>query len=110
MKQQGFRLHPERLMFDRAIGFHLVKFDDSGQRLIADGITYASFPRGAGAGVRPAFELLDESGQELIDALWAIGLRPTQGRQSEGVTAAQGRHLEDMRAIAFGKLDVEKPV
>lgn len=47
--------------------------------------------------------------QVLMDSLWSAGLRPTQGKQSEGVTAAQGRHLEDMRAIAFAKLEVVKP-
>jgi hypothetical protein len=47
--------------------------------------------------------------QELADSLWAAGIRPSQGKQSEGVTAAQARHLEDMRQLAFAKLNVEKP-
>ena len=53
--------------------------------------------------------VLDARAQRLMDELWTAGLRPTQGKQSEGVTAAQGRHLEDMRAIAFAKLEVAKP-
>ncbi len=41
----------------------------------------------------------------LMNKMWALGIRPT------GVSdASQGaRHLEDMRAIAFSKLNVEKP-
>lgn len=57
----------------------------------------------------PALTMQQEAAQELIDVLWGAGLRPTQGKQSEGVTAAQGRHLEDMRALAFGKLNIDAP-
>ncbi len=58
---------------------------------------------------RPMLRLEQRQAQILIDDLWAVGLRPTQGKQSEGMFAAQGRHLEDMRAIAFDKIKVEKP-
>ena len=44
-----------------------------------------------------------------MDSLWACGLRPTQGKQSEGQVAAVERHLADMRAIAFTKLEVPQP-
>lgn len=57
----------------------------------------------------PVFRLEMRAAQELIDQLWNCGLRPTQGRQSEGATEAQGRHLADMRAIAFAKLEITKP-
>jgi hypothetical protein len=57
----------------------------------------------------PTFTLDLAEAQRLMDELWNCGCRPTQGKQSEGVTAAQGRHLEDMRALAFTKLNVERP-
>ena len=57
----------------------------------------------------PLFELPRDRAQKLIDALWQCGLRPTMGKQSEGVTAAQARHLEDMRALAFTTLNVKRP-
>ena len=57
----------------------------------------------------PSFRMWHTDAQELMDSLWSAGLRPAQGKQSEGVTAAQGRHLEDMRAIAFGKLNMQAP-
>lgn len=50
-----------------------------------------------------------ESAQHLANALWDAGIRPAQGKNSEGVNAAQGAHLQDMRAIAFGKLGITKP-
>lgn len=57
----------------------------------------------------PALTLSETAAQELIDELWNAGLRPTRGRQSEGVTAAQARHLEDMRALVFAKLKITQP-
>lgn len=57
----------------------------------------------------PALKLRDEDAQALIDALWSAGLRPTQGKQSEGAMNAQAAHLSDMRALAFAKLKVEPP-
>lgn len=48
--------------------------------------------------------LLDESSaQVLMDDLWQCGIRPTEGVGSAGAFAAQGRHLEDMRALVFKK-------
>ena len=57
----------------------------------------------------PTFRLMGGEAQALADSLWSAGYRPSQGKQSEGVTAAQGRHLEDMRAIAFDRLKVVAP-
>lgn len=57
----------------------------------------------------PTVEMRPEDAQRLMDDLWHAGLRPTQGKQSEGVTAAQQAHLNDMRAIVFAKLEIEKP-
>ena len=57
----------------------------------------------------PTLRLQIEDAQQLIDTLWSAGLRPTQGKQSEGVTAAQEKHLQDMRTIAFAKLKVDRP-
>ena len=74
---------------------------------VATGLTWETLPEGSY--LEPTFTLSDEDAQRLMDDLWNCGLRPAQGRQSEGVTAAQGRHLEDMRTIAFGKLNMAAP-
>jgi hypothetical protein len=66
--------------------------------------------QGGGLSVdEPLLILATEDAQRLIDELWQAGLRPTQGKQSEGVMSAQASHLEDMRALAFAKLNVTKP-
>jgi hypothetical protein len=54
-------------------------------------------------------ELDRSEAQELMDMLWACGLRPTQGKQSEGQVAAVERHLADMRTLAFAMLEIKQP-
>ena len=41
--------------------------------------------------------------QELMDRLYAAGLRPTEQRDSAGALAATERHLQDMRRLVFEK-------
>lgn len=60
-----------------------------------------------GAQVNPTFCLHGPEAQELMDMLWNCGLRPTQGQSSAGQLDAVERHLADMRAIAFNKLEIE---
>lgn len=54
-------------------------------------------------------ELGEEFLRACLNTAWDLGLRPDgymDVRESMKATAA---HLQDMRAIAFGKLNVEKP-
>lgn len=47
-----------------------------------------------------------EDAQRLMDELWGVGLRPSEGSGSAGSLAATERHLADMRALVF---DGKKP-
>jgi hypothetical protein len=47
-----------------------------------------------------------DAAQRLLDDLIHAGLRPSVPFEGDSATR---RHLEDMRAITFAKLDVEKP-
>lgn len=47
--------------------------------------------------------------QVLMDSLWDCGIRPTEGQGSACAMAAQTKHLEDMRTIAFRTLKFPKP-
>lgn len=59
--------------------------------------------------VEPTFRLQGSEAQELMDMLWNCGLRPTQAKSSAGQLEAVERHLADLRAIAFHKLEIERP-
>jgi hypothetical protein len=55
----------------------------------------------------PTARLSMHAAQQLIDELWACGLRPSEGSGSAGSLAATERHLKDMQAIAMGLLRKE---
>ena len=63
----------------------------------------------AGQSGPPTLRLSGEAAQELMNSLWECGIRPVQGKGSAGQLDATLRHLEDMRQIAFGKLEIGKP-
>lgn len=48
----------------------------------------------------------DSAAQELMDDLWACGVRPTEGRGSAGQLDAVRHHLEDMRKLVFEMIAV----
>lgn len=59
--------------------------------------------------LRPFAKIPAESLQGLMNALWELGVRPNARRYEEEtkllreVLATQGKHLQDMRAMAFGE-------
>lgn len=59
----------------------------------------------AGMEMPTALVLRREQAQELMDSLWNVGVRPTEGMGSAGSFAAQAAHLSDMRSIAFASLE-----
>jgi len=58
-------------------------------------------PEDQGTEVEPVFSLKDEQAQNLMDELWRVGLRPSEGSGSAGSLAATERHLADMRHLVF---------
>ncbi|MCY1166563.1 hypothetical protein D9M73_65050 [compost metagenome] len=57
----------------------------------------------------PAFTMERHDVQQLVDELWRLGYRPSNGEMSVGQLGATERHLNDLRAIAFAKLNIPKP-
>jgi hypothetical protein len=58
-------------------------------------------PQDEGVEQPPTFTLKDEECQNLIDELWRVGFRPSEGSGSAGSLAATERHLADMRHLVF---------
>lgn len=50
-----------------------------------------------------------ESAQDLMDAMWSAGVRPSNGEGNVGQIGAMREHLDDMRRIVF-KGDVKQRV
>lgn len=51
--------------------------------------------------LEPTLRLRRQAAQDLMDQLWACGLRPAEGAGSAGQLAATERHLADMRRLVF---------
>jgi hypothetical protein len=54
-----------------------------------------------GEWLEPTLSMTAEMAQQLMDNLWAAGLRPTDGKGSAATLEAAQRHLEDMRRLVF---------
>ena len=50
---------------------------------------------------RPAMTLTNTEAQQLMDSLWDVGLRPSEGSGSAGAMLAVQEHLKDMRRLVF---------
>ncbi len=44
--------------------------------------------------------------QQLMDELWHVGIRPSEGTGSAGQLAATQKHLDDMRRVALHGLGI----
>lgn len=56
-----------------------------------------------------ALRLRGDEAQQLCDALWEAGVRPTNGAGSVGQLAAVQAHLEDMRTLVLGNAHALPP-
>lgn len=61
-----------------------------------------------GAHLPPAMSLTKESAVRLMDALWEVGIRPSNGEGNAGELAATKHHLDDMRKIVFDMMELKK--
>lgn len=57
--------------------------------------------------VPPTEVITNTAAQMLMDELWNCGIRPSEGTGSAGSLKATENHLDDMRKIAFKKLNID---
>lgn len=70
-------------------------------RAIAGPPTFKQLTEPVAEHIEPTFRLRDEACQDLMDQLWQVGFRPSEGSGSAGALAATQKHLEDMRRLVF---------
>jgi hypothetical protein len=58
-------------------------------------------PIAEGDFVEPTMRLTKDEARELLDALWRVGIRPSNGEGNAGQLGATERHLADMRRLVF---------
>jgi hypothetical protein len=78
------------------------EFDGSRTRLVAvmDSVQMRRIEEGEAVRAE-TISLTPDEAKGLMDALWAIGVRPSDGTGNTGQLNATERHLEDMRMIAL---------
>lgn len=107
-----FRATREFILSD-GISLHLwSQFNTPGdvpQRAVAEPVVMRALTeKDDGVPIQPFLHLNVEVAQQLMDELWSVGLRPTEGTGSAGALAATQRHLEDMKTVAFHALKIGK--
>ena len=103
------RIFLERINFGRFINMHMAVQNASFDWSVANPVTFTVRTDDDATLTPPMMQFTPQQAQLMMDELWAVGLRPTQGQQSEGQMGATTRHLEDMRALVFHQLRMEKP-
>lgn len=90
--------YAERQMWGEGVALHFVQ--QVGETFaVAQPVTMVS--KQPGSQTEPMIYVSMTEAQQLMDALWHCGLRPTEGSGSAGSLAATERHLSDMRKLVF---------
>lgn len=96
------RIHATIFEWGDTVGLHIIEEMPNGNRYIAGPVACAQRIDDDYAVQLPASVTLNQrrgEAQQLMDELWRIGLRPTEGSGSAGSLAATQEHLKDMRAL-----------
>lgn len=101
-----FRLN--RPIWSNDIEFNMAMRDINGTTSVARNVTMEILPEENSQQLIPPFMALPiEAAQALMDELWSVGLRPSEGTGSAGSLAATERHLNDMKTIAWHALKID---
>lgn len=105
------RIRVEENFYQNKINFYL-RIETANSISFAQPITINTFPREEveAVAMNPLLQLEPDDKQclqELMDDLWHIGIRPTEGKAGDSVVNALKDHLSDMRKIAFSELEID---
>lgn len=93
---------PEFSHYSGLLSLHLVKKVADRNMAVAEAMTFRVYEPGEQTNPAPV-QLTHSEAQELIDRLWACGLRPTEGKGTAGLIEAMKEHIGDLRKVAFEK-------
>lgn len=99
-----YRFNAQTPPFDTVVELRMIHRDENGNTSAAQAVQMAVRDHKSGP-VAPFLRLELSETQELMDALWTAGLRPTEARGSAGAMDATQKHLADLQRLAFTLLD-----
>jgi hypothetical protein len=85
----------------RRVDLHFVVVDPGGSRSILGPAAWCKPIEDGAEHPEPTLSLRQDEAQQLMDELWRVGLRPSEGTGSAGAMAAVQAHLADMRTLVF---------
>jgi hypothetical protein len=96
-------------MCDQALNFYYLENDpfDRNKRQFAEPIRMRCYS--PNDRIEPFFQVKDGNEgilQGMFDALWQMGIRPTDLGTINSTLAAKDKHLDDLRKIAFKSLNI----
>lgn len=92
-------LHLTRETWSRSIAVHIGLRHADGSLAIAKPLTLEVHPPDQALPDVPAFQLDDTAAQDLIDELWHLGIRPSEGHGSTGQLAAVEKHRDHLTRL-----------
>ena len=96
----------ERRIIAGTYAFYALRTDLTHRKLFqGQPVKLTEIEDGVASHIGPTMELSLEATQLLMDELWHVGIRPTEGTGSAGALAATQAHLKDMRQIATTLLE-----
>ena len=97
------RFYMELFPWSNAISLHMHQKLPDGSVYRAHNLEYTQIKDDALAPL-PLMSISTADAQQLMDELWRVGLRPSEGSGSAGSLKATENHLKDMRKIALNLL------
>lgn len=92
-------IRADRPLCDESIRLAGFVEHDSGRRSFIEPLAFTDIS--PGQKINEFARLTEGDAQQLMDELWNVGLRPSQGKGSAGQLEATRAHLEDMRKLVF---------
>lgn len=96
----------DRRPWDFDYGLYIMIEDGRGERSFVESYTVRKFDPNVAVHTPEAMTIRKDDLQQLMDELWRVGLRPSEGTGSAGQLAATQAHLKDMQKLVF---EVLKP-
>ena len=97
MFMRNFKVHAENRFYADAIAIHIYERLQNGDISLLSGLQFTTHHEAEIVEPQEAIQLPRETAQQLMDALWQCGLRPSEGSGSAGALKATENHLKDMQ-------------
>lgn len=102
--ENNFNVHTEMNWQYGSINLHFYYNDDQGRVTTIDNFMLNTHQPGELSEDKP-LSISWNTGVKLMDQLWNIGIRPSEGRDKSDITNAKNEHIKDLQKVLDKFLD-----